>query len=238
MARNQTGSVVSRAASTGGSRRYRGTQGPSNFILAMVLIVVLGFASVVWARADYQNRAAATTVSVPPAIGQQWYSGVASYVCGTEQAPFTKSTAAQSPSGLKALGNGVVSIMPTTSADAGAKATLGQFIEEWNTNRGVTPVTLVPGSLSIGGHTYADGDVCPKGTPDAGQKGVVRIARWTYSGYFANRFTAYTDPHKVKFANNAVISISFGPVEKSIPKPPVSLVSAVLNGGVAPNAKG
>lgn len=57
------GKWVARAAATGGGRTYRG-QRPINWYAALVLIILVGLASVVVSRMDYRAGAVANTI--PP----------------------------------------------------------------------------------------------------------------------------------------------------------------------------
>ena len=54
MARSSTGKSVARAAATGGGTTYRG-QMPVNWYAALVIIVVVGIASVVLARTWFRD---------------------------------------------------------------------------------------------------------------------------------------------------------------------------------------
>src|ERR1700678_853182 len=54
MARSSTGKSVARAAATGGGTSYRG-QMPVNWYAALVLIVLVGIASVAFARYNYSK---------------------------------------------------------------------------------------------------------------------------------------------------------------------------------------
>ena len=60
MARNSAGKWVARAGATGGGRTYRG-QTPVNWYAALVVIVVLGVLSVVFANYEYRNPSSAAT---------------------------------------------------------------------------------------------------------------------------------------------------------------------------------
>ena len=75
--------------------------------------------------------------------------------------------------GLTANGNGVLTIAPKNSSESGSNATLGKFVS------GYKGLELTSSTLQYPGKpVYTNGDVCPKGTPDAGKPGVVIVDSW------------------------------------------------------------
>jgi len=94
------------------SRTYRG-QRPTNWYIAILIIVVVGLASVIFARYQYQNPASASAAN-EPTVGTTWHAGFDYYVCGTQEPalPAAKSGNA----GIITTGNGVMQIAPKTSA--------------------------------------------------------------------------------------------------------------------------
>jgi len=231
VAKTKTGSVVSRAAATGGTRRRASSgQGPSRFTLAIVAIVVIGVLSIVLARLNYTSSSSAS--SVAPTIGTTWYSGYTISLCGTEQGSLDPSTSLQR-GGLVSLGSGVVKVAPTSASDSGHNANFDTFQNEYGSNPGVGNFLVTSSSLSLGLKTYSDGDACPKGTPDAGQKGEEEIAVWpSYAAFSTNKApTIVKDPKDARFAANSFMSIIFQPTGATIPKPSKATVTAVLSGG-------
>ena len=69
MPRSTSGKSVSRAASTGGGRTYRG-QVPINWYMVIVLIVVVGIGSLLYSRSEYRTNALADTT--PPTVSTTW----------------------------------------------------------------------------------------------------------------------------------------------------------------------
>ena len=126
MPRNSTGKWVARAAATGGGRTYRG-QRPVNWYAGLVVIIVLGLASVLFARYEYQHPKKAA--SVAPLVGTHWYAGIAFDECGTKLPTLAASSNA-STLGMTTTGNGVIDISPLTKQQAGVHATLGQFHDQ------------------------------------------------------------------------------------------------------------
>jgi hypothetical protein len=221
MARSSTGKSVARAAATGGGTTYRG-QMPVNWYAALVLIVLLGIGSVVVARYHYTHGSTSTT---QPTVGQTWHAALAFDICGTVQ-PALAASGATTTTGLTSSGNGVLLIAPKTSSEAGNNAALGKFASEYTgmtlTDTAVKyPVTTDP--------KYTNGETCPKGTPDAGKKGVVRARSWTLSskssknGELEQVGGAYAKkPPDLKLLNRQLITVAFVPANVALPKVPAT----------------
>jgi len=144
---------------------------PVNWYAALVIIVILGVASVAFARYNYAKGGPA------PVINQTWHGGLATDVCGTVQPDLPVATAT-STNGLVAAADGVMVISPKTSSQSGNNATLGKFASE---QKGMT---LTDSSLTYPGKvakTYTNGEKCPSGTPDAGKKGFIQVRSWILS---------------------------------------------------------
>ena len=225
MAKSSTGKWVSRAGATGGGKTYRG-QRPVNWYAGLVLIVVLGIVSVIFARYEYQHPASATTVE--PAVGTTWYAGFNFNICGTQEAAPAASTNA-STVGITTSGQGVINIAPKTKAEAGDNATLGQFTSNYK-GMALSETTLqYPGQSLL-----KNGDTCPTGSPDAGKKGTVVVMAW--KNVEAKTGTKVTgNPADLKLANGSLLTLAFAPAGATIPKPPGTVVVALLqaSGGTA-----
>jgi hypothetical protein len=226
MARSSTGKSVARAAATGGGTTYRG-QMPVNWYAALVIIVVLGIGSVAFARYEY-SRGPSTTA---PVVGQTWHAALAFDLCGTSE-PNVAPTPSTSASGLVTTGDGLMVIDPKTSSEAGNNATLGKFVSEYTGMKLSQTSVTYPGKSVV---TYSNGQKCAAGTPDAGQKGVVRVRWWILSattgsngqptsgsGHYASSPTA------LKLQNHQMITIGFGPANVALPKPSAATQKALL----------
>ena len=88
MARSSSGKSVARAAATGGGATYRG-QMPVNWYAALVVIVLIGAASVALAKYHYNQSAAA----VEPTTNTTWHAALAFDICGTIQPALAASPA-------------------------------------------------------------------------------------------------------------------------------------------------
>jgi len=86
------------------------------------------------------------------------------------------------------------------------------------------------------GTEYKNGQKCAKGTPDAGQVGVVRARSWTLSSaskksgsevnLLGGKYT--TKAADLKLRNTQLITVGFGPSAKSLPKVPSTTEVALL----------
>jgi hypothetical protein len=199
---------------------------PVNWYAALVLIVLLGIGSVILARHDYTKSAH----SVPPTVGQTWHAGLAVNICGTAE-PVLPATPSGSSTGLTTTGSGVLLIAPKTNSEAGNNATLGKFASEYS------GMTLTNTSVMYpGGTKYKNGEKCAKGTPDAGQVGVVRSRSWILSSsskssgsedkLVGGRYS--TTPANLKLLNSQLITLGFGPSSKALPKVPSTTEVALL----------
>jgi hypothetical protein len=78
-----------------------------------------------------------------------------------------------------------------------------------------------------GKSSYANGDVCPKGSPDSGKPGVVIVYSWP-------NFTAKQgsetpgDPQSLLFKNGQLITMAFIPTNSTVPKPPASVITSLI----------
>jgi hypothetical protein len=206
---------------------------PVNWYAALIVIVLLGIGSVVLARYHYAKGASGTE----PIVGQTWHAGLAFNICGTAE-PALPATASGSPNGLTTTGNGVLLIAPKNSSEAGKNATLGKFATEDATVKITNSSVQYPGGV-----LYTNGQKCAKGTPDAGQVGVVRARAWTLAAaksgseqkLVGGHYTA--QPASLRLRNSQLITMGFGPASKPLPKPPASTETAllqVINGTAAP----
>ena len=233
MARSSSGRSVARAAATGGGATYRG-QMPVNWYAALVVIVLLGAGSVALARYHYGQTAPATQ----PIVGQTWHAGLAFDVCGKIE-PALAASPQSATTGLTTTGDGVLLIAPKSSGEAGNNATVGKFASEYTGLTLKNSVLKYPSAPEL-----KNGDKCPAGTPDAGQKGVVKARSWvlpatsTGSGHELKQVGgAYVQaPAGLKLQNRGLIVVGFVPASASLPKVPGTTTVALLQAiaGTAP----
>ena len=224
MARSSSGKSVARAAATGGGATYRG-QMPVNWYAALVVIVLVGIASVAIAKYHYNQ----TPAVVEPAIGTTWHAAIDFDICGTSQ-PALAASSSTSKSGLTTTGSGVLLIAPKTASEAGANATVGKFASEY-TGLTVTNTSLkYPGTKS---QEYTNGEKCPAGTPDAGKKGEVMARWWVITTQVKHNQEVQTNgvttlkPAGLKLLNRQLITVGFAPPGTTLPKPPANTILAL-----------
>jgi len=219
MASNATGKWVERAATTGGGRTYRG-QMPVNWYASLLLICIVGLGLIGFSR--YQNTHRAVSSAGPPTTSQVWHAALGIDVCGTMEPDLAASTNTAT-TGLTANGNGVLTIAPKNSSESGANATLGKFVS------GYKGLELSASSLRYPGKTlYTNGDVCPKGSPDAGKPGVVIVDTWPNPESTGKGTETSGDPQNLLLANAQLITMAFVPATANVPKPPASAITALL----------
>jgi hypothetical protein len=191
-----------------------------NWYAALVVIVVLGLASVFFARSAYRNAGASSKDTTPPTVGTTWNAGFAFDICGTLQSPIPKSNNTGGVA-MTTPGNGVLDIKPTTKAQAGNNAVLGLFTAAY-------PIKLTQSELAYPGQkTYTNGETCPKGTPDAGKKGTVQLEYFPNAQNNGVSQKVSGDPNKLKPANNSLFTMAFVPEGAKIPRPAGSVVLAL-----------
>jgi uncharacterized membrane protein YgcG len=226
MARRDTGKWVQRAAATGGSRAYRG-QRPVKWYTSLVLIAILGVALVWYSRYEKENPSAATQ----PAVGTQWFDAFAVDICGTVEPnlPANPPVKKGPGLGLTTAGDGVIHIDPKTSAEAGDNATLGRFVQDYPGLVLTSSSIRYPGQRSAGptvDRTFKNGEVCPKGTKDAGKAGQVEVDLWpTPTSTSPERLA---DPTGYKLGDEQELTLAFVPAGAKVPRPSGSAVTAML----------
>ncbi len=217
--KNSTGRWVERAATTGGGRTYRG-QMPVNWYASLAVICIVGLLLVGFSR--YQRTHMTASSAGPPTTSQVWHAALGIDVCGTMQPDLPASTNT-TKTGLTANGNGVLTIAPKNSSESGGNATLGKFVS------GYKGLELTSSSLQYPGKSlYNNGDVCPKGSPDAGKPGVVIVDSWTNFESKGKGTETSGPPEDLLFANGQLITMAFVPATASIPKPPATAITNLL----------
>ncbi|MGO8870121.1 MAG: hypothetical protein ACLQPH_01740 [Acidimicrobiales bacterium] len=215
----KTGKWVERAATTGGGRTYRG-QRPVNWYASLALICIVGLLLVGYSRYERTHQTASS--AGPPTTQQTWFAALGIDVCGKLQPNLPASTNT-SKTGLVADGNGVLTIAPKNSSESGGNATLGKFVS------GYPGLQLSQTTLQYPGkQAYTNGDVCPKGTPDAGKPGVVLAVSWPNFTSKGPGTETSGPPEDLKFANGQLITMAFIPATATVPKPLASAITSLI----------
>lgn len=209
------GKWVSRVGSAGGGKTYKKAR-PSNYYALLVVIVVLGLASVLLARYDYQNPAAAAS-GTPPTIGTTWFSALNVEACG-ETLP-TLSVNSSSVYGLTMTTNNVLQISPKSAADSGKNATLAEFGNEYpglimSNNELAIPSASGAANATT---TYRNGELCPASSKYPKRAGQVIYAYWPNLSTTTPITT--TNPATIKLVQYGRITMAFDP-KGVIPKVP------------------
>ena len=225
MPSNSTGKWVERAATTGGGRTYRG-QMPVNWYASLAIICIVGLLLIGFSR--YQRTHQATSSSGPPTTQQQWFAALGIDICGKMQPDLPASTNT-AKTGLVANGNGVLTIAPKNSSESGGNATLGKFVSGYKGLQLTSSTLQYPGQAPV-----SNGDVCPKGTPQAGKPGVVIVDSWPSFTSKGKGTETSGPPQDLKFANGQLVTMAFVPATVAVPKPPAqaitNLITAVTSG--------
>ena len=210
-------------------RRPKKRGGSQWFYGALAAIVVLGIVGVMLVRSE------SGAADVPPqpgnpatgAPGDHWHSALAANVCGDWIAPpDTFETAADNPNvrvGIHTHGDGFVHAHPFTKSEGGDNATLGKFLSYGGWDASDSSLSLWASPTGSTTTDWSNGDTCPKGTPFAGKKGVVK-----YSVDCIDKTGSASD---VKLKDGEVIAVAFLPKSESIGVPPNATAAPANDGG-------
>ncbi len=228
MARSDSGKWVARAAATGGGRTYRG-QRPVKWYFSLFLICVLGVALIAYSRYERQHPAS----SGPPTTSDHWYAAYGVDICGVNE-PALASPPNASTAGITTTGDGLIHIAPKSSADTGANATLGRFVQLYSGLKLTSTTIRYPGAkTSTTNHTFTLGDKCPKGTPDAGKAGELVVQQWPNAAGNPSAIgktgpQTVGHPSQLRLQNGQLIAIGFVPHGTKLAKPPAIRIEALL----------
>ena len=214
---------------------------PVNWYAALVLLIIVGLASVVFARYEYQRGAVANTVP-PTKGGTPWFAALAFDVCGTQRPPLPSNALDTVKQSFYTTGNGVITISPKSTGAAGHNAVLAKFVSGYKgltltateIRLPATTPTTAPKkgkkSSSTAAKTYRNGEKCPTGTKDAGKNGVISVTYWPSA--FSSKeqpVTIHANPGTVRFTDDQLITVGFVPAGTKLPKPSGSIITALLN---------
>lgn len=124
MGKASSSKKVQRAAKAGGGRARAAGERNLLFPAAMVLVVVLGVALVVYARDTRQAEALES-----PLVGDHWHSSYGFYVCDEFLSDLPEFLAPQN-GGNHTHGDGLIHVHPFATSRAGENATLANWIDD------------------------------------------------------------------------------------------------------------
>jgi hypothetical protein len=202
MARGPVGRKIARAARTGGSRTRR-RQTPFGYYITLVIVVLLGLATVGFSRYQAHHPASA----VPPTIHDHWHAAFAFDICGKLQ-PNPKPNPNASQVGINTLGQGIINIQPLAGQpDTGPNATLGRFVKDYPGMELTSSTLRYPGQRA-----WHDGDLC------GAKPGQVQVKVWNSLASSTGHIVS--DPASLLLENGQLITIAFVPSGTAVPKPP------------------
>ncbi len=200
---------------------------PVNWYAALVVIVLVGLGSVALAKYNYNQ----TPAVVEPTTTTTWHAALAFDICGTME-PALAASPTTATTGLTTTGDGVLLIAPKTASEAGNNATLGKFAEGYD---GLTLTNTTLKYPSAKAPEYKNGERCATGTPDAGKVGEVEARWWVLTTKTAKNGEleqtgglTTVQPADLKFVNRQLITVGFVPDNVSLPKPPASTITSLL----------
>ncbi len=216
--------MVSKVGASGGGKAYKKNR-PINYYGALAVIVVLGMASVILARYDYQNPVAASA-GTPPAIGTTWFSVVNFDICGVNESLLQSDPTYKG--GFTVAADDVIRISPVSAADAGNNATVGQFALEYPGLVASSSQLAIPlkDGVATAASTYHNGELCPKGSAYANKPGQIEYAYWRT--FAQSTPTITTNPSTIKFSNEMELTMAFVPKGVTPARPTSQQVSAMV----------
>jgi hypothetical protein len=218
MASNSTGKWVTRAASTGGGKTYRG-QMPVNWYASLAVIVVVGVLLIGYSRYELVHPHVSSAGA--PTTSDTWHAALAFDICGTTEPNL--ATSPSSATGFTTDGTGVVTIAPKNSSQTGGNATLGAFVKEYPGLQLTENLVRYPGKAVM-----TNGEDCPKGTPSAGKPGYVQVETWkNYADKTGTRVSG--NPSSLLFTDGQLITVAFLPAGSNVPQPPAATVNSLVN---------
>ena len=229
---------AARLAQKGKGKRVR-FQGGTLFPMVILLILIIGIGTIVYARASVPSADAS-----PPTIEDHWHMAYGFSLCdqpdmvklqGNLEDPNGPTFNQYQRTGVHSHDDGVIHWHPFTSAAVGKNAKLGVFLNNYGVE--LTDTTLKFPDGQNGGKTYKEGETkCPDG-----KDGELSVTVWQSPEDTSNGTRYVTDFNDIRMNKNSlVITIAFQPKGTTITQPPwakdLAELGAVDTGQTAPGA--
>lgn len=219
MGKASSAKKASRIAKSSGGRKVRSQQGLV-FPVALVVVLTLGLALLIYGRATSHQDLGAPALNTNTQPGDHWHTAYGIYICG-QYLPNMSVGVSPDPGGIHTHQDGVIHIHPFQTATTGRNARVGDFFNQTGLNVTSSKIEL-PTDSALGdnsGTTYKKGDKCPDG-----KKGVVKALVWKDAAGTAGPKVFVADIDRIRFTNNDMaITFAFIPEDEdvnTIPKPP------------------
>jgi hypothetical protein len=223
MATSSSAKKVAKLASRGKGKKVR-FQGGTLFPAVVVLVVVLGLLSIVYAR---QSRPADGSGS--PRVGDHWHAAFGIYVCDTYEPKLigNKEEGSTDPStgnriydnvqfgltGIHSHDDGIMHWHPYSSKASGNRARLGVFLKVYGIKLSESEVSLPDDQ---GGDSWSTKD-----TKCDGKDTVVKVIRWDDYADSSSSETFTSNLSDVRLTKNGqVFVIAIVPKDADVPLPP------------------
>jgi len=226
--KRSVGKRVAKAAAAGGSRSYRGDR-PINWYASLVVIVILGIASIVYSRYERLHATATASHTHKTTASAPWFVALSTDICGTVEPPLAASSSPKSNQ-IVSKGNGLLEIPASVQPKKGGQIILGSFLRSYPSLQVSSTSLRYPGK-----GTWHNGEHCPSASTSsrrssnvlAGRSGVVEVASWS-SIASSHPVITYRNPSRLALHDGEMITIAFLPKGVSVPKPPASSIASLL----------
>ena len=214
---------VAKLAQRGKGKKVR-FQGGTLFPVAVLVVVVLGLLTVVYARQSRPDPG-----SFPPQVGDHWHAAYGMYVCdgwlpkltgAEEETTLDASTGAEvydnadfAATGIHSHADGVIHYHPYTTKAVGSRAKLGLFLDIYDVELTKDGIVL---PTDQGGEQYLVED-----TKCNGEDTSVRVVVWDNYTDTSDGTTYVTDFDNIRIRNDGMVfTIAIVPADAEVTMPP------------------
>jgi hypothetical protein len=205
-------------------------QGGTLFPVVVVLVVLLGLLTIVYARASRPSAG-----SGPPQLGQHWSAAYGMYVCdgwlpklvgSKDEQSIDPATGNQQYSnknfrltGVNSHDDGVIDYQPFTAKATGSRAVLGVFLDTYDVKLSSSKLEL---PADQGGDVYdTKSSSVFAGTSCAGKSAEIKVRVWDNYADPGNFQDYITDLTNIRIKNNGMVfAIAVVPKGGDVPIPP------------------